>query len=120
MPCPLTLSFRNLPRSGELESCARELSQRLQTQHSRISACHIVITGRSDGQGGVDGYAAKIHVSIPGAQIHAESELPSGTRHPDARAALRAAYDNAKRQLEKLKRPGTSPFGAAAESGGRS
>jgi len=41
-------------------------------------------------------------VSVPGAQIHAESA--SGDRPVEARDALHSAYENAKRQLQKLQR----------------
>ena len=102
MTAPVTLTFRHLPRSGALESSARDIGNRLQQLHHRVTACHIVLEGNAAAPQ-VDGpYLVRIHVSVPGAQIHAESA--SGDRHVDARDALHSAYENAKRQLEKLKR----------------
>jgi ribosome-associated translation inhibitor RaiA len=101
MTAPLTLTFRHLPRSGALEASAREIGERLQRLNCRITACHIVLEGGSDGPGR---YQVKIHVSVPGAQIHAQSAQPSADDQRELNA-LHSAYDNAKRQLERLKRP---------------
>lgn len=102
MTAPVTLTFRHLPRSGALESSARDIGNRLQQLHYRITACHIVLEGNAAAPGADGPYHVKIHVSVPGAQIHAESA--SGDPHAEARSALHSAYENAKRQLEKLKR----------------
>jgi ribosome-associated translation inhibitor RaiA len=104
MTAPVTLTFRCLPRSGALETSARDIGERLRRLDSRITACHIVLEGNATAsvKPGPGPYRVKIHVSVPGAQIHAESVQMPGEDHPDANA-LRSAYDNAKRQLEKLK-----------------
>jgi ribosome-associated translation inhibitor RaiA len=91
------MSFRQLPRSGALESCARDIGSRLQRLHQRMTACHIVFEGNGAAPGAIAPYQVKIHVSVPGAQIHAESS------HAEAGNPLHSAYENAKRQLEKLK-----------------
>ncbi len=103
MTTPVTLSFHHLPRSGALESSARDIGDRLQRLNSRITACHIVFEGNASGTGKPGSYRVKIHMSVPGAQIHAESAHLSGEAHGETNA-LRSAYDNARRQLEKLKR----------------
>jgi ribosome-associated translation inhibitor RaiA len=97
MSVPVTLTFHHLPRSGRLEACARDIGSRLQSLHHRMTSCHIVFEG-SGGPGVSGSYQVKIHVSVPGAQIHAESVLA------EAGSPLQSAYENAKRQLEKLKR----------------
>ncbi len=107
MTAPVTLTFRHLPRSGALESSARDIANRLQQLHHRMTSCHIVLEGNAAAPG-VDGlYHVKIHVSVPGAQIHAESA--SVDPHGETRNALHSAYENAKRQLEKLKRSHSRP-----------
>jgi ribosome-associated translation inhibitor RaiA len=103
MPAQLTLTFRHLSRSGALEASARDIGNRLRSLNNRITTCHIVIEGDADPAREDQSYRVKIHVSVPGAQIHAESSQPEV--HREARGALQAAYENAKRQLEKLKRP---------------
>jgi hypothetical protein len=52
--------------------------------------------------GGVP-FRVKIHVSVPGAQIHTQSAQPPEEGQTAPHSPLRSAYENAKRQLEKLK-----------------
>jgi ribosome-associated translation inhibitor RaiA len=102
MSSPVTLTFRHLPRSGALEASARDVGGRLQQLNDRMTACHIVFEGIPETAGGVP-FRVKIHVSVPGAQIHAESARQTDVGHAAIHSLLRSAYENAKRQLEKLK-----------------
>ena len=104
MQSSTTLTFQHVPRSPILESDARELGARLQRIDNGIRGCHFTFDGSPDGTAGAPRYAVRIHLSLPGAQIHADSVQRSGAGHGDAHAALREAYGNARRQLEELKR----------------
>jgi hypothetical protein len=101
MNSPVTLTFRHLPRSGALEASAREVGTRLQRLNDRMTACHIAFEGTPESAGGAP-IRVKIHVSVPGAQIHAESAGQADVGQAAIQSALRSAYENAKRQLEKL------------------
>jgi hypothetical protein len=117
MTMPVTLTFRHIPRTGGLESIARDIGGRLQRLNERMTGCHIVVEGSTDACGGSTDacgtdadasaergrYVVRIHLSVPGAQIHAESAQRSGEGHREPRSALHAAYENAKRQLQKLR-----------------
>lgn len=98
----VTLTFRHLPRSGALEASARDVGGRLQRLNDRMTACHIVFEGIPETTGGTP-FRVKIHLSVPGAQIHAESARQTDVDHAASHSLLRSAYENAKRQLEKLK-----------------
>jgi hypothetical protein len=102
MSLPLTLTFRHLPRSGALEASARDVGDRLQRLNDRMTACHIVFEGIPEAAGGVP-FRVRIHVSVPGAQIHAESVRQPEEGQTVPHSPLRSAYENAKRQLAKLK-----------------
>jgi hypothetical protein len=102
MTAPVTLTFRHLPRSGALESSARNVGNRLQQLHHGITACHIVLEGNAAAPPMTAPCSVKIHVSLPGAEIHAESA--PGDSQAESGNALHSAYESAKRQLEKLKR----------------
>ena len=102
MSLPLTLTFRHLPRSGALEASARDVGDRLQRLNDGMTACHIVFEGIPEAAGGVP-FRVKIHVSVPGAQIHAESAQPPEEGQAAPHNPLRSAYENAMRQLAKLK-----------------
>jgi ribosome-associated translation inhibitor RaiA len=102
MSSPVTVTFRHLPRSGALEASARDIAGRLQRLNDRMTACHILFEGTPEAAGGVP-FRVKIHVSVPGAQIHAESARHADVGQAAIHNSLRSAYENAKRQLERLK-----------------
>ncbi len=106
MSSTLTLTFRRIARSGALEARAREIGERLRRSHDRVGHCHITVLGGSE-EGGRD-VAVKIHVSVPGAQIHADGNAPDAARPEDVFEALRGAYESARRQLQDLRRDGVS------------
>ena len=103
MRTPLTLTFHNIERTGALEARMREIAERLRRHHDDITHCHITIEDRMDDAPNTAPFAAKIHLSLPGAQIHAESIGPNGEGHQDAYAALRSAYASVGHQLQGLK-----------------
>lgn len=105
MSSTLTLTFRRIERSGNLVARVRAIGERLRRSHHRISHCHITVLGASDE--GVSGVVVKIHVCVPGAQIHADGVAPDGAQHQDVFTALRDAYESVRRQLQDLHRDGT-------------
>jgi hypothetical protein len=98
MSARVTFTFRHLSRSGALESSAREVGSRLKKLCHGMTACHIVFEGHTGAPPANTAHQVKIHLSVPGAQIHAESLVA------EAGNPLHSAYENAKRQLEGLKR----------------
>jgi hypothetical protein len=98
----VTLSFRHLPRSGALEASARDVGDRLQRLNDGMTACHIEFEGAPAAAGGAP-FRVKIHLSVPGAQIHAESVLHPKEGWKGSCNPLHSAYENAKRQLAQLK-----------------
>ncbi len=116
MNSPVTLTFRHLPRSGALEASARDVGGRLLRLNDRMTACHIVFEGTPETAGGVP-FRVKIHLSVPGAQIHAESARRGGPGEKTLHGPLHSAYENAKRQLEKL-RPSRGGLDLASLSSG--
>jgi hypothetical protein len=110
MNSPVTLTFRHVPRSGVLEASARDVGDRLQRLNDRMTSCHIVFEGTPEATGGAV-FRVKIHISVPGAQVHAESARQAEAEHTPNHSPLRSAYENAKRQLERLKSIPSSPGG---------
>jgi hypothetical protein len=109
------VTFRGIERSGAVEARIREIGERLQRCHDRITYCHISVLGGLGESG--EAVAAKIHVSVPGAQIHADSLTPNGAGNTDIFRALGSAYDNARRQLRDLQRDGRTSRLAGATGG---
>ncbi len=69
--------------------------------NERITQCHITLHG-PESLGGEAAYGVKIDLTVPGAQIHADSLHVDGTGHEDIYLALRDAFNNARRQLQGL------------------
>ena len=98
MHAPLSISFNDLERSHAVEARARETAERLMRQHERVTRCHITVDGRAeDGDGG----AVRIHVCMPGAQIHAARRARTCEEAALAQA-LSEAYLDIRRQLRDL------------------
>ena len=97
----LNVTFRRFERSGALDARIREIGERLRRCDPRITQCHISVLGGAPGD-----VSVRIHVSVPGAQIHADSASDGGPGHIDAFLALRKAYEGACRQLRSLQREG--------------
>jgi hypothetical protein len=106
---PLTLTFRHIERSGALENRARELGSRLARFNKRIAQCHMTLEGPDSHGGTGASYFVNIDLSVPGAQIHADSLHADGAAHHDIYLALRDAFHNAKRQLQDLHRDRSRP-----------
>ena len=104
MPPIVKLSFRHIERSGALEDRARKLGARLERFSGRITQCHMTLEGPGNGRDGGLGYLVKIDLTVPGAQIHADSLHVDGVGHKDIYLALRDAFNSAKRQLQRLHR----------------
>lgn len=102
MRTPVTLTFHHIERTGALEARMREIAERLRRHYDDITHCHITVDDRMDDAPDMAPYAARIHLSLPGAQIHADSVGPNGEGHEDVYAALRAAYASVSHQLQGL------------------
>jgi len=98
----LNVTFRRFERSGALDARIREIGERLRRCDPRITQCHISVLGGAPG----DAVSARIHVSVPGAQVHADSANDGTPGHTDAFLALRKAYESARSQLRSLQREG--------------
>ena len=109
MQPPLTLTFRHVARSAALEAQARDLASRLQRIDEHISRCHVTLE-RLTGDGIPDSaYVVKIELSVPGAQIQADSLQADSSGHTSLFVAMRDAYDNARQQLGHLRHDRTRP-----------
>jgi ribosome-associated translation inhibitor RaiA len=90
---PLQITLRNVPRSPELDELIRARAQWLENFHPRLSSCRVTVeaSGHQDGRQ----FVVRIVLKVPGAEIavdHQHSE--------DVRAAVRDAFDAARRRLE--------------------
>ena len=100
----INITFHHIDHSGALEDRARKLGSRLQQFSGRIVQCHMTLEGPDNRRDSGAPYLVKIDLNVPGAQIHADSLHVDGAGHKDIYLALRDAFNNAKRQLQNLRR----------------
>jgi ribosome-associated translation inhibitor RaiA len=105
----LTLTFRHVDRSAALEAHARDVASRLQRIEELISRCHVTMESVASARPAGPAYVVKIELSVPGAQIHADSLRTDGSSHASLSQAMREAYDNARRQLHHLRSDRAKP-----------
>ena len=99
----IKMVFQHIDRSNALESYIHDLSMRLERFHGRVAGCDWTIEGAPGASGTALHYAVKIHLDVPGAQIHAQNPAGGGPGQADLDHALHQAFDDAKRQLRDLK-----------------
>ncbi len=105
----LTLTFTHVERSAALEAHARDLASRLRRIEDQISRCHMTLESLA-GDGVPDAtYVVKIELTVPGAQIHADSLRADSSGHTSLVVAMRDAYDNARQQLGHLRHDRARP-----------
>lgn len=95
MQLPLQITFRNLAHSEGLDKLIRERVEWLETFHSHVMSCRVVVEHTGDHQGGGKQFFVRINLKVPGAEIAID--------HPhdeDVHVAVRDAFDAARRQLE--------------------
>jgi len=97
-----TFKFRRIVRSSALEDHAHALSSELRQIDERITQCQFTLEKLADTGSVAESYMVKIELSLPGAQIQADSLNPDGSGHAALYPALRASYENARRQLQNL------------------
>jgi ribosome-associated translation inhibitor RaiA len=103
MQSMINVTFRHIERSAALEARVRDVGERLRRYNAGMTRCHLTVEGGLECADGGP-YAVRIHLSVPGAQIHADSIQHNGAGHRDVYVALRDAYARARRQLQDLQR----------------
>ena len=105
----MTLSFKQIERSIEVECLARELGLRLARCSDRLNGCHFTFerhaaAGAAVAACGDPTYRVTIRLSLPWAHIHADNIRHDGAGHGHLLDGLREAYANARRQLADFER----------------
>lgn len=106
MQVPVDIRFRHVESSEALEAAIRERVATLEHFSDRITTCHVTV----DHQGGhhKKGAGAHFHVSIrvtlPGVELFVGRDPQDNRDFEDAYAAVNAAFDAMKRQLQEAER----------------
>ncbi|HEY9787097.1 MAG TPA: HPF/RaiA family ribosome-associated protein [Candidatus Obscuribacterales bacterium] len=100
MKLPVQVVFRNMKRSEWLASVIREKVGKLDNICDSLMSCRVVveIPHRHHRKGNF--YHIRIDISAPEAEIVVNREPPEHAQAEDLNAALRDAFDSAKRKVE--------------------
>jgi cold shock CspA family protein/ribosome-associated translation inhibitor RaiA len=100
MQSPLQITFRHMEPSAALEARVRQRAEELDQFFDRIISCHVVIEcqNRRHHQGNV--FEVRIDLNVPGREIPIGRDPGKNHAHEDAHAAVRDAFDAARRRLE--------------------
>jgi ribosome-associated translation inhibitor RaiA len=97
MGIPLQISLHGVPASDALYDAVRARVDRLERCYSRVTACHVIVELAARQR--TSEFAVRIGLKVPGGEI-----AVTHPRGENLQAALRDAFDAARRQLEDYAR----------------
>jgi cold shock CspA family protein/ribosome-associated translation inhibitor RaiA len=100
MEIPLQVSFRHMEPSESIEALIRDKVAKLDASPDHIMGCRVVIEPVSKHHLHGNLYEVRIDITVPGEEIAITREPSQHTEYRDIRAAVRDAFDSARRRLE--------------------
>lgn len=101
MQAPLQITFRHLDHSPALETLIRERAAALDSLHERLTGCRVVVEEQHRPNHAGGRFRVRIDMQIPGHDIIVTREPPTDAVAEDPHAAVRDAFDAARRRLEE-------------------
>lgn len=99
MKTPLQITFRDMPHSDALDAHIRDKAHKLEQVFADIVSCRVVVEQPARHQQQGKPFNVRIDLGVPGSEIVVDKQ-----QNEDVYAALRDAFDAAKRQLEDYAR----------------
>jgi ribosomal subunit interface protein len=97
----LQLRWRNVTPSEAVEAHVREEVERLERFHERITGCEVTLESPSrHHRNGAQKYRVRIELSVPGGKLVVARDRARNHAQADLYVAVRAAFREAKRQLQ--------------------
>jgi ribosomal subunit interface protein len=104
MQQPLQITFRDIPRSENIEAVIHEKAEKLDQFFDRIMTCRVMIESPHTHHHQGMLYHVRVDITVPGAELVASRSRDKNHAHEDVYVAIRDAFDAAKRQLQEYKR----------------
>jgi ribosomal subunit interface protein len=98
MQLPVQISFRNMDPTPWIEEKIREKAAKLERTFDRITRCDVVIEAPHHDHRKGRLYHVRIDMTVPGGKLAVRGDASHASE--DVRAAIRDAFDAARRQLE--------------------
>ncbi len=104
MKVPLEITFRNVPRTAEIEDRIRSKAAKLDHFYDQITGCRVVLEAPHNRHNKGNRYHVRIDVSVPGQEIVVNREPHHNPDHEDLWLAVRDAFNAAQRQVQSYAR----------------
>jgi len=101
MTVPLQITFRDLPSSSAVEEQIRERAEHLERICDRLTSCRVIVEGRHRPQRAGKVTHLCIELTLPGKIITVGRGATEFEAHDDVFVAVRAAFDAARRRLDR-------------------
>jgi ribosome-associated translation inhibitor RaiA len=101
MTVPLQITFRDLPSSAAVEAQIRERAEHLEHVFDRLTSCRVIVEGRHRPQRAGRVAHLCIELTVPGKVITIGRGAAEYEAHDDVFVAVRAAFDAARRRLDR-------------------
>lgn len=103
MQVPLEVTYRGVEKSDAIDTLIDEKVEKLEEVCDYINSCHIAIEKPHDRPSHGSPYRVRLDITVPpGHEIIAENNQSEGDQYQPLNAAVREAFDAARRQLRKL------------------
>ncbi len=104
MQVPINISFRHTDASPAVEAFIREKAAGLEKFSSRITSLSAVVECPPRHSRGSQFFQCRLHISVPGKDIHVARDPMKNESHRDVYVAIRDAFNIASRQLQDYAR----------------
>lgn len=101
MTVPLQITFRDLPSSSAVEAQIRERAEHLERVFDRLTSCRVIVEGRHRPQRAGKVAHLCVELTLPGKVITVGRGATEFEAHDDVFVAVRAAFDAARRRLDR-------------------
>lgn len=99
MQVPLTVSFKGVPVSEPIRSACWEEAEKLERFYDRITSCHVTVAVPARKRQG-NHFDIHVHLAVPGGEVVVSQSPREHDSDEQPQAAVREAFDEARRQLQ--------------------
>lgn len=101
MTVPVQINFHGMDSSDALTATINEQVEKLEQKYQRIERVEVAVETPHHYNGRAQRFHIRIHVHVPGNDVIIDRDPGDAERHFDAHAAVRDAFQAARRRLDE-------------------
>ena len=103
MQIPLEISFRDVPKTEEIENLIRDKAKKLERVYDHITGCRIAVERPHNYVKTGSKYRIRLNITVPpGHEVVIKKEPGKNNMHDSLTTIIRDAFNAARKQLQKL------------------